>query len=205
MVCFFFTNLKNTWLQEVGSWEWHLPVFLVPCFQVVMANLWVTALCMYAWRNSVAKVTFQILFLQGQVFSEKGATDLCTFLPTQTEDGLTRDWTCLNHTDQGKRVMFYSRAERLWLSVLLMLFLSGKQNPATLHGQVLRRWSGLTSLVCFWSFLLIFHESFNCVMIPHRVQQRDSQYLVAVWSALAASLSQRSVFINGDVFTLSFL
>lgn len=45
----------------------------------------------------------------------------------------------------------------------------------------------------------------NCVMIPHRVQQRDSQYLVAVWSALAASLSQRSVFINGDVFSLSFL
>lgn len=111
----FFTNLKNTWLQEVGSWEWHLPVFLVPCFQVVMANLWVIALCMHAWRNSVAKVTFQILFLQGQVFSEKGAADLCTFLPTQTEDGLTRDWTYLNHTDQGRRVVFCSRAERLWL------------------------------------------------------------------------------------------
>lgn len=138
----FFTNLKNTWLQEVGSWEWHLPVFLVPCFQVVMANLWVTALCMYAWRNSVAKVTFQILFLQGQVFSEKGATDLCTFFPTQTEDGLTRDWTCLNHTDQGKRVMFYSRAERLWLSVLLMLFLSNwKTKPCY------SAWSGVKEVV----------------------------------------------------------
>lgn len=35
---------------------------------------------MPAGRNSVAKVTFQILFFQGQVFSDKGATDLHAFL-----------------------------------------------------------------------------------------------------------------------------
>lgn len=34
---------------------------------------------MPAGRKSVAKVTFQTLFLQEQVFYEKGATDLCAF------------------------------------------------------------------------------------------------------------------------------
>lgn len=90
-------------------------------------------------------MTFQILFLQGQVFSEKGATDLCTFLPTQTEDGLTRDWTCLNHSDQGRQVVFCSRTERLWLLVLLMLLLSGKLNWKT--KPCYSAWSGVKEVV----------------------------------------------------------
>lgn len=96
---------------------------------------------MPAQRNSVAKVTFQILFLQGQVFSERGATDLCAFLAagklSMGSKGNGSVYIMLASEEGGLSPV--GTAGRPQLSVLPVLLpygrQTGKQNPATLRDQ----------------------------------------------------------------------
>ena len=96
---------------------------------------------MPARRNFVAKVTFQILFLQGQVFPDKRATDLCAFLAAcklrMGSKGNGSVHIMLASQEGESRPV--GAAGKLQLSVLLVLLpdgkQTGKQNPATLRDE----------------------------------------------------------------------
>lgn len=127
-VCGFVQTLKLLAVGGKDSLELHLHMSPVPCFQVAIANLWVIALQMRAGRNSVAKVTFQILFFGGQVSSNR-EPEICVHSSLHVNRGCAQKRMDLSVSCWTVRNVGCA------LSRAPVLLPHRKQNPATLNDQ----------------------------------------------------------------------
>lgn len=92
---------------------------------------------MSARSNSVAKVTFQILLLGGQVFSGKEAKDLCAFLTARKQRMGSKENGSVHIMVDSQEcgLCAVTTAVEILLSLFPRLLPHGKQNPATPNDQ----------------------------------------------------------------------